>query len=76
MLQTIDLADEAAGTPVRVDVHVRASDSPHTVIHRGRTTVRLRPDPHRHRRARAAADAHDAPGDELTVAGLERTAVC
>jgi hypothetical protein len=41
---TIDLGDEAAGTPVRVDAHIRAGESPKTVIHRGRTMVRLRPD--------------------------------
>ena len=39
---TIDLGDEEAGTPVRVDAHVRAADSPRTVIHRGRTILRLR----------------------------------
>jgi hypothetical protein len=41
---TIDLGAEAAGTPVRVDAHIRAAESPKTLIHRGRTTIRLRPD--------------------------------
>lgn len=40
----IDLGTEVAGTPVRVDAHIRAAESPKIVIHRGRTTIRLRPD--------------------------------
>ena len=41
---TIDLGTEAAGTPVRVDAHIRATESSKILIHRGRTTIRLRPD--------------------------------
>ncbi|HUP32454.1 MAG TPA: hypothetical protein VM184_05420 [Gaiellaceae bacterium] len=41
---TIDLGAEAAGTPVRVDAHIRAAEPSKTLIHRGRTTIRLRPD--------------------------------
>jgi hypothetical protein len=41
---TIDLRAEPAGTPVRVDAHISSAESPKTVIHRGRTTIRLRPD--------------------------------
>ena len=38
---TIDLGTEAAGTPVRVDAHIRATESSKILIHRGRTTIRL-----------------------------------
>ena len=41
---TIDLDEEAAGTPVRVEAHMRAAESPRILIRRGRTTIRLRPD--------------------------------
>jgi hypothetical protein len=41
---TIDLGAEGSGTPVRVDAHIRAAESPKALIHRGRTTIRLRPD--------------------------------
>ena len=41
---TIDLGNEAAGTPIRVDAHIGASESQKMLIHRGWTTVRLRPD--------------------------------
>ena len=41
---TVDLGDEVAGTPVNVTVHVRNGEAPGTVLHRGQTTIRLRPD--------------------------------
>lgn len=43
-IATVDLGDEAAGTPVHVDAHVRLGEPPKTLILRGDTTIRLRPD--------------------------------
>jgi hypothetical protein len=41
---TIDLRGEPAGEPVHVDAHVRVGDTARTDVHRGETTIRLRPD--------------------------------
>lgn len=41
---TVELGDEIAGTPVNVTVHAKNGAKPATVLYRGQTVIRLRPD--------------------------------